>query len=264
MSSANPAPVHWLTAYRLEDADELDMPLIPAPSRRTWMDEGTHAYHCLPLKMANQAGWFVLNSHAIEVVWTGDTDRSSVMVRYIDAGPPQHAVSHFGYALLTFRVPYLFRTSPGYNLLVRGPANHPKDGAFALDGLIETDWSPAAFFMSWRITRVNEPVRFERGEPICMIVPQPRGDLERFVPRVRDLASEPSLEADYMRWRSNRLQHLDVGRASRAGVPDNWLQRDYARGRFPNGPVASEHQTRLRLWHFEDRPSASVEPPDSG
>ena len=65
--------------------------------------------------------------------------------------------SHFGYGLLTFQLPYLFRTPPGYNLLVRGPANCPKDGAW-LDGLVGTDWSPARFFMTWQITRANEGV----------------------------------------------------------------------------------------------------------
>jgi hypothetical protein len=255
MSGIGPAPVHRLTAYPLEDAAELDMKLVPAPSRRSWMDEATHTYHCLPLKIANQAGWFVLNSRSIEVVWTGGSDRDSVVVRYLDGGPPHPALSHFGYALLTFRIPYLFRTPPGYNLLVRGPANQPKDGAFALDGLIETDWSPAAFFMSWRLTRVDQPVRFERGEAICMIVPQQRCELERFAPEVRDLASEPSLEAPYLRWCRGRQEHLRLARASRAGVPKNWVQLDYARGRFPGGPVAAEHQTRLRLRGFEDNGS---------
>jgi hypothetical protein len=40
------------------------------------------------------------------------------------------AISHFGSGILTWNVPYLFRTPPGYNLLVRGPANWPKDAAF--------------------------------------------------------------------------------------------------------------------------------------
>src|SRR5579883_2796751 len=34
--------------------------LRPSPSRRHWMDEHEHAYHCLPLVIANQWGWQVL------------------------------------------------------------------------------------------------------------------------------------------------------------------------------------------------------------
>src|SRR5690606_35335338 len=33
--------------------------LRQAPPRRPWMDQHTHAYHCLPLVVANQWGWQV-------------------------------------------------------------------------------------------------------------------------------------------------------------------------------------------------------------
>ncbi len=34
--------------------------LRPSPQRRQWMNEKPHAYHCLPLVIANQWGWQVL------------------------------------------------------------------------------------------------------------------------------------------------------------------------------------------------------------
>jgi hypothetical protein len=258
MTEANPVPSHRLIAYPLGAAG-LQMPLVPAPTARAWMDELIHPYHCLPLKMANQSGWLVLNGCGIDVVWSGGKDRHSLTVRGLDGGKSEVAVSQFGYGLLTFHIPYLFRTPAGYNLLARGPANHPKDGAFALEGLVETDWSPAPFFMTWVVTKVNQPVRFERGEPICMIVPQRRGELESFAPELHDLASEPLLEADYMRWCRRRKEFLREAQASLAGVPENWVQREYTRGQFADGPVATEHQTSLRLQQFEDRRSSEAE-----
>ena len=38
------------------------VPLVPAFYRRDWMDAtaGGFAYHCLPMTLANQSGWFVL------------------------------------------------------------------------------------------------------------------------------------------------------------------------------------------------------------
>ena len=42
--------------------------------------------------------------------------------------------SHFGYGILTWTLPYLFRTPPDWNLLARGPSNLPKDGIQALEG----------------------------------------------------------------------------------------------------------------------------------
>ena len=32
---------------------------------------GRRAYHRLPMALANQAGWFMLNSHSFNVRWTG-------------------------------------------------------------------------------------------------------------------------------------------------------------------------------------------------
>jgi hypothetical protein len=115
------------------------------------------ANRCLPLLIANQAGWFLLNSHPIRVTWDGGNELSNLQVEYLKGFPPYPAVSHFGHGIVTWTIPYLFRTPPGYNLLVRGPSNWPKDGAHALEGIVETDWSVATFTMNWMLTRPNQP-----------------------------------------------------------------------------------------------------------
>jgi hypothetical protein len=247
-----------LLAYPVEP-EGLRMPVVPAQVRRSWMDRADfrHPYKCLPLGIANQAGWFVLNSHTLEVNWKGDDTRSGLVVRHLDGDPPYPAVSHFGYGILTFHIPFLFRTSRGYNLLVRGPANCPKDGVYALEGLVETDWSVATFLMNWRVTRANEWIRFERGEPICMLVPQRRGELERFSPEIRNLGSDADLKDDYDRFRRSRDDLTREVHTSRAGAPRNWWQLHYAHGAFPGGPLAPEHQGRLRLLPFVDRSSGA-------
>ncbi len=61
---------------------------------------------------------------------------------------------------------------------------------FALEGIIETDWTVATFTINWKITRPNVPISFGEGEPICMIVPQRRAELERFRPSLCDIANE--------------------------------------------------------------------------
>ena len=54
-----------LIAYSFEGAPP--MRLVPAGRERAWMNAtpGCFAYRCLPMVMANQAGWFVLNSHRV-------------------------------------------------------------------------------------------------------------------------------------------------------------------------------------------------------
>src|ERR1700738_4738625 len=49
------------------------MALVPAPSTRAWMDatDRHFANRCLPLLIANQAGWFLLNPYKVALTWSG-------------------------------------------------------------------------------------------------------------------------------------------------------------------------------------------------
>ena len=166
-----------LTAYHLYSGTP-SMPLVPAERVRDWMEATPDKFvkRCLPLLIANQAGFVILNSHAITVTWTGGVDKSALHIESGSAGPGL-AVSHFGSGVITWNIPWLFRTSEGYNLLVRGPANLPKDGVSALEGVVETDWSCATFTMNWKVTRPGVPIVFAVGEPIALLVPQKRASL---------------------------------------------------------------------------------------
>lgn len=245
-----------LNAYHLNDGPP--MRLVPASSSRTWMDvtKERYVYRCLPLLIANQAGWFVLNSHSLRVTWTGGKDIKSLRIEYLSGSRPYPAESHFGHGILTWHLPYLFRTPPGYNLLVRGPANWPKDGISPLEGLVETDWSVATFTMNWQLTRPNHPVTFDIDEPICMLVPQRRGELESFRPQVRDIGSETEIEQGYRQWSQDRQEFLiELGMPGSVAAKKGW-QKDYFRGLSPGGLHAAEHQLKLKLQDFhqpEDR-----------
>ncbi len=154
--------------------------------------------------------------------------------------------SHFGDGILTWHLPILFRTPPGYNLLVRGPANYPKDAVSPLEGIVETDWASASFSMSWKMTRKMMPVRFEVDEPICMIVPQRRAELEEFTPELRRIESDEDLQRKhelFLRSRNAASQSEQAARVA-AGDQPEW-QADYTRGRHRDGDAgAPDHQTR--------------------
>src|SRR5918995_6078616 len=182
------------------------MRLVVASADRDWMDATPNRFanRCLPLRIASQAGWFILNSHALRISWNGGNDTSDLEIESLDGETSYPASSHFGSGILTFNLPFLFRTPPGYNLQVRGPANWPKDGASPLEGIVETDWLVSPFTMNWELTRAELPVVFEAGEPICMIVPQRRGELEAFGPEIRELDEEPELAGAYERWAESR------------------------------------------------------------
>ncbi len=234
-----------------------------APVDRMWMNLTPHGFanRCLPLRIANQAGWFILNDRSIQAIWNGGPNVSDVVIyqdkreqENLAVQEPSCAISHFGCGIVTWRIPYLFRTPPGYNLIVRGPTNWCKDGVCPLDGVVETDWAVATFTMNWKITRTNVPVSFEKGEPICMVFPQRRGELEGFRPELRNLAACAEIKGSYEHWERSREAFLKVRRNSKDEREKRLVwQKHYYIGQSTEGADFSSHQLRLHLVDFDDR-----------
>jgi hypothetical protein len=240
--------------------------IVPAPADRDWMDTGTKGWanRCLPLRMANQAGWCILNDADFDVIWDGKNGLESLKILpQQQSREPIFANSMFGYGILTISIPFLFRMPPLRNLMVRGPANFFKDGAAPLEGLVEADWTPYTFTMNWKITRARQPVRFAADEPICMLTPVPRGELNQFRGEIRNLQSDPELLAGYTTWHQQRVarekQRMEAASSQRQGV-----QGHYIRGQGYLGEAGSGHQTKLSLKPFtKAEPPILTEPPAS-
>jgi len=270
--------------------DVTDMPIRTAPVNRDWMDESDHrfAYRCLPLAIANQAGWLIHTASAFTATWDGGLykdnvridfnqpgSRASAQVGFVDvvsfSAPTSQVVqdlritSHFGSGTFTIAIPYLFRTPRGVNLWVKGPTNGIKDGAQPLEGIVETDWLPATFTMNWKLTRANYPVHFARGEPICMVVPVPRGLAESLDPVLASLRSAPELKREYDQWQESRRAFNEGLEQRQPDATERGWQRDYVKGVMPSGAQAAEHQTRLQLREFAPVPEgvqpAPIVPP---
>jgi hypothetical protein len=200
-------PAHKLIAYQIHEDDSA--PLRPARRDRKWMDDADKKfpYRCLPLVVANQYGWEILSTHHFRASWDGTSESDGVKVENLSGDGLLHANSHFGEGVLTFQIPFLFQTPEGWNLMVRGPTNNPKDGIVALDGVIETDWTHSTFTMNWRFTRACT-VEFTRGEPICLFFPIQRGALESFHAELRALESNPEFEKKFREWSDSRDRFL--------------------------------------------------------
>ena len=238
-----------ITAYLIHDRP--NMRLVPAPLERAWMDRTNQrfAYRCLPLNIANQAGWLLTCPTTFEIYWYGGDAKSEIEIRFLDHADPCVS-SHFGYGVLTFSLPYLFRTPPGINLWVKGPSNAPRDGIQPLEGVVESDWATSTFTMNWKLTRPNTWVEFQRGEPICMVVPIPRGLADVMVPVRRPLASNPELEQQYKSWEASRSQFLQGIASHDPDVIKRGWQKDYFQGKDQKGSRFGQHQTRLDLKEF--------------
>src|SRR3954449_7665211 len=138
-----------LIAYYRDPPPKLK--IVPARRWREWMNATAlrNANRCLPLLTANEAGWVLLNVKPFTARWSGDDAAGGIDVDYGGPPPVERAQSIFGYGILSFLIPFVFRTPPGFDLLARGPANMPKDGIGALEGAIETDWATSTFTMNW-------------------------------------------------------------------------------------------------------------------
>jgi hypothetical protein len=234
-----------LVAYRLPNFPAY-LKLIPAPADRSWMDldTGGWANRCLPLRLANQLGWQILNDVPFEAHWEGRPGLDSVQITFREK-TNKYIQSAFGYGILTWYIPYLLRTSPGYNLVARGPANEPKDGIAPLDGVIETDWAVASFSMNWKFTRPLKIVKFEKDEPICTIIPVRRNEAESFDTEIQNLSGD--LLAEYDAWLESRKQLMDKKHAG--GAPKGF-EAHYIRGETVTGRRFAEHQNKLDLKKF--------------
>jgi uncharacterized protein DUF6065 len=234
--SDQPAQRLWLRAYAVGSTE--GWAIEPAPSKRDWMDDTYKkiAYRCLPLIAANTAGWVVRCPATFTAVWNGKMDNRGVQVTYGEGYErfTGTAISHFGSGVLTFVLPWLFRTPPGIGLLVRGLANYLKADAVPLDAVIETDWSPYSFTMSWKLVRGGVAVEFKKGDPVCMVQPFPLDLLEKI-----DCSFEP-FEAAPVEIRQGFHDFVNRRSANIAVAPQGQYetQRDYFAGRYPDGSAA--------------------------
>ena len=204
-----------ITAYEVV---EEPMPIRTAERRRDWIDAlpSRFGYRCLPL----------------------------------DGEPSPLVGSHFGHGVLTITLGYLFRTTKAHNLWVKGPANQPKDGIAALEGIIETDWAPYTFTMNWQFTRKRHKVRFEKDEPIATVVPYPRHYIGKFDPVQKNLNENPKLYQQYVQWREDRLKfNKDLVEGDEEAREQGW-QRTYMKGEDGAGQVFAGHETKLRIRDF--------------
>jgi hypothetical protein len=230
------------------------LPLRKAVPRRDWLDAlpERFGYRCLPLVIADQAGWDALCPAGFTAVWNGGSGREDLQVRWAEGQWSRAVRSHFGNGILTFGLGYVFRTPPGVNLLVCGPPNWPKDGVHALAGVVETDWSPTTFTMNYLFTRPHQEVRFEAGEPVCRLIPLERHLEERLEPELRLMEDDPELEARYRGWEAKRARFIEQARVHFSEASEQRWQKDYFQGRPELGPCPPDHQTSLRHREFTD------------
>lgn len=246
LDAANLRPLE-LVAYEVIDAR--GWTLTPAPVRREWMQANdSQAYRCLPMTIANAAGWAIGCPTSFVATWNGSIAKGGVRFDFADpfAAYARVITDHFGNGIVTFNLPWLFRTSrPRVGLNVRGLPNEPKFNATPLEGFVETDWLPFTFTMNWKIQRPGQPVQFVKGEPIAFIQPASLDFAEATEPRVAKLEDNGGLAAEYAAYEASRAAY----NANPRRKPEEW-QRSYHIGSAVAEPPA-HHRTAIKVAPFE-------------
>lgn len=222
----------------------------PASRQRDWMDatNDNFAYRCLPMTLANQAGWVIRTPDSFAARWNGRNGSNDVEIIY-RSGKDHVISSHFGYGIITFNIPWLFETEENVLMRVSGLPNFWKIGAHALEGIVETNWAPQTFTMNWKITEPDRLVHFKKHDPICFVQPITINQNENKV-IVREIEKSPRCEA-YRKWSESRNNFI-------ASVKKNhetkmW-QKHYFFGKSSDETEKfDEHLVKLKLFVEDNR-----------
>lgn len=198
-------------------------------------------------------GWELLNPVDAEVIWNGGAMNTDVKIDQAvrdKFGP----VSHFGVGMITWYVPFIFRTSPDLGLIVTGPANHEHNDAVPLDAYIRTDWLPFPFTMNWRATRKDQAIAFTAGEPIARILPYPIAMLNETELDIVELSSDPAFMEEVNQWGKARAQNVQKAQADIAAWIEGGAKPDgqgvwnsqYVRAKGQGDAGFEPHQTIFR------------------
>jgi hypothetical protein len=190
---------------------------------------------------------------ARDACWNGLADTGAVTIRPQGEVPAEGlATSLFGQGIITFHIPGIFRTPPGWNLWIGGSPNQPKDAIYPLTGVVETDWSPFTFTMNWRFTRPNQWIHFAAGEAICFVFPVQRALLDDVRPVLAPIEAEPGLLDRFQQWSRGRDQFvLRMAETPPDAAAEKW-QKHYYRGvDMSERQQTDDHRTKLRLKPFD-------------
>jgi hypothetical protein len=177
--------------------------LRPSPVRRRWMDELPQSYQCLPLVIANQWGWQLLCPTEVRVTWDGTSGLDGVSVEVAPQYEPA-IKSQFGAGIVTFTPPWLFRTSPGWDLYLKGPSNRWKPNCVPLEGIIETWWLNYTFTLNWKLVEPGT-VTFAEGESLGQLVPVPHATFQDATAREAPIGLlEPDAAQELLQWLERR------------------------------------------------------------
>lgn len=212
----------------------------PLPMKRSWMNKvvGTNAYQCVPLNIANQYGWMVLNPTEFCAQWDGGEFKESLQVHYHDYPETNYAQSHLHNGTLTVVPDFIIKTPKGISTLIGGVPNYPIPRVTPLQAVVETDWLPFTFTYNFKFNLPGEVI-FKKGDPLFAFYPFKRGEIDKYEITMKPISSDKDFSDEYFTYRDSRDKIIENGGP---------FQKFYSKGRSATRPYLIEnHQTQLKL-----------------
>ena len=161
----------------------------------------TRAYRfCEAMRSASAFGWYLFPPINFSLLWDGGLDVTWTyagedawfplktaqfpgFAKEFDGAAPEGSRGFSPPFLAAFKEPgivqiwtgLIARSAPGWNLLVRPPANLARSQSYDyFEGIIETDRWFGPLFTNVRLTRTNTPIEFDSEFPFLQVQPVPR------------------------------------------------------------------------------------------
>jgi len=216
--------------------------------RRDWFVK--HAYHCLPLTVANQYGFAIKSLYTFRAIWDGGDEQRNVQIEILggDGTTPEHQQpcqfvnSHFGMGTVTIQNRFVLRTPPGVNLMTINPPNIFVDGVHHMSGVIESDNLRRDFTFNLKLTRPNHPVTVNQGDYIGCVLPVPRYFQDRF--QIQDGADV--YQYDQLQNEHKTMLEFGVERRERDPAKPHGNGKRYFHGEDIWGNRFLDHQKTVR------------------
>jgi hypothetical protein len=83
--------------------NESNFKIEPLSMKRSWMSNVSESnpYQCVPLNVANQHGWVVVNPTEFSATWDGRENSDSMQIKYKDHPKTNYVLSHFNNGTIT-------------------------------------------------------------------------------------------------------------------------------------------------------------------
>jgi hypothetical protein len=219
--------------------ERIDNVLSPIEKKRDWFTP--HFYKCLPLTIANQYGYVVKSEYDMTLEWNGgDTiyDISCISSENEEVMKTLYPKisSHFGSGILTVNIPFIFRTSPGVNLMTINPPNYQLPGLTVMSGSVETDNLRYTFSINLKINLINTKIFIPKGYPLAAIIPVKRNFIESFtIVDLEDIFSSKLIDEEFTAYEDQKLErNILEPELNGKGNKNYMLGKDVYGNKFPD------------------------------